>query len=59
MRMVSASISAGGMRRRVGRFMVPDGLHVWIGSRGGHVYWGRSPLGDRRVTFDRDTEAGR
>ena len=34
MRMVSASISAGGVRRRVGRFMVPDGLHIWIGSRG-------------------------
>ncbi len=45
-------IEAGGSHRKVGRFWVPDGLHVWLGSRGVHLFWARSPY-VRRVTFDR------
>lgn len=47
------SIDVGGMRAKVGRLWVPDGLHVWVRSRGIHIYWSRSDH-QRRVVLDHD-----
>jgi hypothetical protein len=32
-------IQIGGMRRRLWRLWVVDGLHIWWGNRGWHLYW--------------------
>lgn len=32
-------IQFSGMRRRVGKYLVPDGLHFWIQNRGVHLWW--------------------
>lgn len=48
-------IEAGGIRHGVGRFWVPDGLHIWVGLRGVHIYWSKSKW-TRRVSFDRADE---
>ena len=37
------SVEAGGEYIRIGRFWVPDGLHVWWGARGFHLWVLRSP----------------
>jgi hypothetical protein len=45
-------IQAGTGRVRVaGRFWLPDGLHLWWGGRGVHLFWRRSRF-ERRVMFD-------
>jgi len=36
-------IEAGGMARRRFRLWIPDGLHIWLGDRGVHLYWAHSP----------------
>lgn len=44
-------IEAGGMyTRRLGLWL-PDGLHIWLGRRGVHLFWHHSPY-QRRVVFD-------
>jgi hypothetical protein len=46
-------VEAGGLlHRRFGRW-IPDGLHIWLGSYGVHVYWARSRWG-RRIEFARE-----
>ena len=45
-------IEFGGRCVKRGPFWIPDGLHIWIGSRGVHMFWSRSPY-QRRITFDR------
>ena len=37
---------------RVGRVWLPEGLHLWWGDRGVHLYWRRSSY-QRRIVFDR------
>ena len=37
------SIQIGGERRRLGRFWVPDGLHIWWRSHGVHL-WAFGPV---------------
>ena len=47
-------IEAGGVRhKRVGVWW-PDGLHIWLGSRGVHLFWSPSRY-ISRISFDRDT----
>ena len=46
-------IEVGGMRVRRGPFWLPDGLHLWYGDRGVHLYWHRGVGDPRRVIFDR------
>lgn len=46
------SVEVGGSRVKVGRFWIPDGLHIWIGYRGVHLFWHRSPYASR-VMWDR------
>jgi len=50
-------IEVGGMQ--VHRFgsLIPDGLHIWAGRRGMHLFWHHSPH-QGRVVFERD-ETGR
>jgi hypothetical protein len=36
-------VDAGGLLRRVWRFWIPDGLHIWWGNRGVHVFWSSHP----------------
>ena len=36
-------VEAGGIAHRVRGRWVRDGLHVWLGTRGWHVYWRRTP----------------
>lgn len=45
-------ISAGGLHVKRGPFWLPDGLHIWIGNRGVHLFWSYSKH-MRRVVFDR------
>lgn len=47
-------IEAGKMRvKRLGVWL-PDGLHVWVGTRGVHVFWSGSPFrNQRRISFER------
>jgi hypothetical protein len=47
-------VEAGSMRHRVGRVWVPDGLHVWYGNRGLHLFWSGEP----HVMRDSDAETG-
>jgi hypothetical protein len=49
---VRLHIELGGMSVRRFGLSIPDGLHVWVGSRGVHLYWHKSRY-QRRVTFDR------
>ncbi len=53
MRLGKLDVSAG--TNGVKRFGVwlPDGLHIWFGSRGVHLFWSGSPY-QHRVTFDYD-----
>ena len=52
MRLGKLCIEAGRMHVKRGPFWLPDGLHVWWGDRGVHLFWHYSPhMG--RVTFDR------
>jgi hypothetical protein len=46
-------VEFGGVSWRVGRWWVPDGLHVWWRDRGVSVYWRRGRLDRRRVIFSR------
>jgi hypothetical protein len=48
-------LEAGTMKvRRLG-LSIPDGLHLWFGTRGVHLFWhGSSHAG--RVTFERAEE---
>lgn len=32
------SVQIGGQRHRVGRLWLPDGLHIWVGNRGVHLW---------------------
>jgi hypothetical protein len=45
-------VEAGGVRHRRLGVWWPDGLHIWLGSCGVHIYWSRSPYMPR-ITFDR------
>jgi hypothetical protein len=49
----SLHIEAGGLWHKVGPVRLPDGLHVWVGNRGVHLFWKRGALNRRRVVFDR------
>jgi len=51
-------IEVGSLNHRVGRIWIPDGLHIWVGSRGVHLYWKHSVY-ERRVAFDRLTHKGK
>lgn len=42
-------ISAGGLYVKRGRFLLPDGLHIWFRDRGLHMYWSHSDLSPRIV----------
>lgn len=42
-------VEVGSMK--IGRWGIPDGLHVWLGRRGLHAFWHHSPY-QRRITFD-------
>ena len=48
-------LEAGTMKvRRLGLWL-PDGLHLWLGTRGVHLFWHSTPhVG--RVTFERAEE---
>lgn len=45
------NIEFGGVRHRVGPFWIRDGLHIWIGRRGVHLFW-RSDPPLRHVEWD-------
>ena len=46
-------LEAGGLwHRRLGLW-IPDGLHIWLGRYGVHMFWSRSRY-MRRITFERD-----
>jgi hypothetical protein len=47
------SIDFGSLKVRRFGFWIPDGLHIWIGHRGVHLWWHGSPYSGR-VEFDRD-----
>lgn len=47
-------IEAGGMRVRRFGVWLPDGLHVWFGSRGVHLFWSKSEHAGR-ITVERET----
>lgn len=46
-------VEFGGLSWRVGRWWVPDGLHVWWRDRGVSVYWRRGRRDRRSVIFSR------
>lgn len=48
-------VQIGGMGVKRFGLMLPDGLHVWWGSRGVHLYWHRSEFQPGHVIFDRET----
>lgn len=44
-------VAAGGLwHKRFGRWL-PDGLDIWVGGRGMHLYWARGE--GRRISFER------
>jgi hypothetical protein len=45
-------VAVGGLYHRFGPLLIPDGLHLWWGNSGVHVFWRHSP----RVIWDRDEE---
>lgn len=45
-------VEAGGLWHKRRGVWIPDGLHVWLGNRGVHMFWARSRY-MRRVTFER------
>jgi hypothetical protein len=49
-------IEVGGLwHRRLGLWL-PDGLHIWLGRYGVHIFWAGSPY-MRRITFEREEQA--
>lgn len=48
----SLSIEGASMFHLIRGRWVPDGLHIWLGRYGVHLFWRRSPYA-RRITFDR------
>lgn len=36
-------VEAGGLRHKRLGVWIPDGLHIWLGRYGVHLYWARSP----------------
>lgn len=55
----SFHIEAGGLWHKIGPFWLPDGLHIWIGSRGVHLFWKRGSHDRRRIVFDQMGRAER
>lgn len=45
-------VEAGGLYHKRLGIWIPDGLHIWYGWRGVHLYWARSPHMPR-ISFDR------
>jgi hypothetical protein len=46
-------VEGGTMRRKRLGLWLPDGLHIWLGSRGVHIFWAHSRY-SRRIEFDRE-----
>jgi hypothetical protein len=51
-------VECGGMRVKRFGLWIPDGLHVWWGNRGVHLFWASSPYMPR-VTFEPPNLRGR
>lgn len=49
-------VEAGGLWHRRFGLWLPDGLHIWLGRRGVHLFWSRSPYMPR-ITFDREDQS--
>lgn len=52
MRLGPLAIEWGGLQYKVGPFWLRDGLHLWWGDRGVHLYWHKHRT-QRRIVFDR------
>lgn len=50
-------VEAGSLYHLIRGRWIPDGLHVWLGRYGVHLFWQRSPYA-RRITFDRRRRSG-
>lgn len=48
----SLYIEAGSLYHLIRGRWIPDGLHIWLGRYGVHLFWQRSPYA-RRITLDR------
>lgn len=48
-------IEAGSLRHKRFGVWLPDGLHIWLGRRGVHLFWSASPHA-ARIEFDRQSE---
>lgn len=46
-------VEAGGYRVKRGPVWIPDGLHIWVGRRGVHLFWSRESSRLGHVIFDR------
>lgn len=46
-------IEAASMRVKRFGLWLPDGLHIWLGSHGVHLFWAYSPH-KPRIEFDRE-----
>lgn len=50
-------VEAGGVAHKRLGLWIPDGLHIWLGRRGVHMFWARSRYMPR-VTFETAEEEG-